>query len=114
MKTNYSDDTIDALLVKALAVHFKDFGAELATALNEALPDPDPELLADLPETFAELKKLANEKRLRRSMLLTPFLAMNRDQSEANYDETTEAELQRAREEARARIIGNNTETESE
>lgn len=114
MKTNYSDDVIDALLVKALAVHFDDSGWEPGTDSIDALPDSDSKPFAMLPESFAELKRLANETQLRRSILLTPFFAMNRDQSEANYDETTEEELRKARDEARARIIGNKTETEAE
>jgi hypothetical protein len=113
MKTTYSDDTIDALLVKALAVHFDDLGAQHAMELIETLPDPEPEILVELPETYSELKRLANEKRVRRSMLIAPIFAMNRDQSAETYDDTTEEELRRAREEARARIIRNKAAPES-
>lgn len=109
MKINYTDEAIDAILVKALAVHFEENFTDQEADSPTIAPDPDPEL----PETFSELKRIADEKANVRAALLAPIFAMNRDQAAESYDEPIEDELRRAREEARNRIISTEQDAES-
>ncbi len=110
MKSNYSDLAIDALIAKSMATHLTEIDESQASDLLAAIENLELDILGvmeKLPATFSEVEERRSQRRkaISAPLVLTSFMAMNRENDNDSFDSETEGELNRARETARTKLI---------